>query len=351
MANKYKHTYKYLKHRYDLFCKLQKLSEVFDLLNITSKQYKKLTEKPPYKVFKVGKKLGGERTIENPGYSLKKVQERLNGYLQATYYFEKTPLAYGFVTNTRNDKDRRDILSNAQKHLNQPFMLNIDLKDFFHSIEVPQVWKVFGNAPFKFQREAVEALTRLTTYRGRLPMGTPTSPSLSNFAARKLDKALAIYAEANSLAVTRYVDDITFSSESEITTNMLEDIKSLIVLHEFKLNEKKVQFYGEKDQKEVTGILLKGDEVALPDSFVSELEQEIEQLATVLLVQNQQGKLNTFWVENHKKHVRGKINFLGYVLGNNSVEKQRLLKLYEQAIYPPPEDFGSYSWRSFHYQI
>ena len=66
---------------------------------------------------------------------------------------------------------------------------------------------------------------------------------------------------------------------------------------------------------------------------------------------HQQGKLNTFWVENHKKHVRGKINFLGYVLGNNSVEKQRLLKLYEQAIYPPPEDFGSYSWRSFHYQI
>mgnify|MGYP001796482989 FL=1 len=351
MASKYKHTHKYLKHRYDLFCKLQKLSEVFDLLRITSKQYKKLTEKPPYKVFKVGKKSGGERTIETPTYTLKKVQERLNGYLQATYYFEKTPLAYGFVTNTRNDKDRRDILSNAQKHLNQPFMLNIDLKDFFHSIEVPQVWKVFGNAPFKFQREAVEALTRLTTYRGRLPMGTPTSPSLSNFAARKLDEAFQVFAEANSLLVTRYVDDVTFSSDNEITTKMLEDIKSLITLHEFKLNEKKVKFYGEKDQKEVTGILLKGDEVALPDSYISELEQEIEQLATVLLVQNQQGKLNTFWVENHKKHVRGKINFLGYVLGNNSVEKQRLLKLYEQAIYPPPEDFGSYSWRSFHYHI
>lgn len=351
MAKKYQHTRKYLHHRYELFCKLQKTSEIFDLLKMSPKQYKKLTDQPPYKTFKVGKKSGGERTIENPNYSLKKIQERLNGYLQATYYFVKTPLAYGFVTNTRNDKDRRDILSNAQKHLNQSFMLNIDLKDFFHSIEVPQVWKAFGNAPFKFQREAVEALTRLTTFRGRLPMGTPTSPSLSNFATRKLDEAFHIYAQAHALTVTRYVDDVTFSSDSEITTKMLEEIKSLIALHEFKLNENKVRFYGEKDQKEVTGILLKGNEVALPDSFVTELEQEIAQLGTVLLVQNQQGKLNTFWVENHKKHIRGKINFLGYVLGNKSAEKQRLLALYEQAIYPPPEDFGSYSWRSFHYHI
>lgn len=352
MANKRRHTKQYLEHQYRIFCRLQKPSEVYDLLKISSKQFKSLTENPTYQTFMIGKKSGGERHIENPNHSLKKVQERLNRYLQAVYYFKKTPLAYGFVLNASKEKDSRDILSNARKHLGKDYLLNLDIKDFFHSIKVPRIWKVFGEDTFRFQRPAVEMLTRLSTFKNRLPMGSPTSPALSNFASLALDQDLYEFAQEKDLVVTRYADDITFSSDYPIDSETYETIKSFIEAHEFKLNEKKVKFYEAKDTKEVTGlVLLEDGTLGLPKSFIPDLEQEIEQLASIMTVQNQQGKLNTNWVETFRKHLRGKINFLGYVLGNHSEEKERLLERFNEASYPPPEDFGSYSWRTFNYHI
>ncbi len=349
---KRKHTQKYLKHQSQLFRQLQKKSEVFDLLKLTPQKYKKLTEKPQYHSFSIGKKSGGKRQIEDPYRPLKQVQSRLNRYLQAVYYFYKTPLAYGFVLNTSKEKDQRDILTNARLHFDQPYMVNLDLKDFFHSIEVRQVWQILGSKPFNFNREAYEALTRLMTFRGRLPMGAPTSPVLSNFATRDLDAALHDYAQEQELVVSRYADDISFSGQHEISTEMLDDIRRIIGEHGFQLNDQKIKFYTEADTKEVTGILLlPNHQLGLPEQFVPELEQEIEQLAAIMLVQNRQGKLNTEWVSTFREHIKGKINFLGYVLGTESGEKSRLLALFNKASFPPPEDFGSYSWRSFHYHI
>ncbi len=113
MAAQRYHTPKYLKRQADLFCRLQKPREIFDLLNLNRQAFQELSENPQYQSFKVGKKSGGERHIDNPNYKLKKVQERLNRYLQAVYYQVKSPLAYGFVINSNKEKDRRDILSNA----------------------------------------------------------------------------------------------------------------------------------------------------------------------------------------------------------------------------------------------
>lgn len=351
MSKQRHHTKKYLKYQSDLFCRLQKKSEVLELLKVSPKQFQALTENPKYNSFMVGKKSGGERHIENPSYELKAVQDRLNQQLQAVYYFHKTPLAHAYIISTSNEKDKRNILENARKHIGKPYLLNIDLKDFFHTIEVPRLWKVFGSAPFRFQHDAAKSLTRLVTYHNRLPMGSPTSPVLSNLAMIPLDNALLKFAEPQQMTVTRFADDISFSSAQEITTEHLETIKNLIVQEGFVLNEEKVKFFRPEDIKEVTGIQVLEDKVDLPANFIPELESEIAQLEAILLVQNQQGKLNTQWVETFKKHLQGKINFLGYITGSNSAEKQRLAALLEKASQPPPEEFGSYSWRSFHYHI
>ena len=350
MSNRRQHTKQYLEHRYRLFCRLQKPSEIYDLLRINVERYKTLTDNPPYQIFTIGKKSGGERRIENPRNALKKVQNRLNDYLQAVYYCIKTPIAYGFIINSTREKDRRDIFANARRHFGQPYLLNLDLKDFFHSIEVPRIWKMLGQTPFRFQRPAFEALTRLVTYKGRLPMGAPTSPVISNLVMRAVDKDLEDYAKTQDMTVTRYADDITFSSQYEITQEMFTHIKALIEAHEFKLNESKIKWFAPEDTKEVTGILLlEGDKLGLPDGYFTELEDEIIQLATVMLVQNRQGKLNTNWVDTFKKHLRGKLNFMGQVIGKNTKEYQDLSTRLNQASLPPPEEFGSYSWQSFHY--
>ena len=350
MAGKRIHTREYLEHRYRLFCQLQKPSEIYDLLNTKPEHFKKLIDKPLYHVFTIGKKSGGKRHIENPKTSLKKLQHKLNNYLQAVYYFLKTPIAYGFIIASTKEKDRRDIFTNARKHLEQPYLLNIDIKDFFHSIEVPDIWKALGRAPFSLQRQTVELLTRLVTYRGRLPMGAPTSPVISNLVLLDLDQSLHEYAEQEQLIITRYADDISISSQEEISEVRYNHIKARIEAYNFQLNEAKTTWYTPKDTKEVTGILLLEDnKLGLSDDYIQEIESEIEQLATVITVQNRQGTINTHWVENFKKHLKGKINFLGQVLGTNSQTRKDLSAKLEKASLPPPEEFGSYTWRSFHY--
>lgn len=344
-------TEKRLRHQHDLFCRLQKLPEVFDLLRIPPHKFKALTESPQYHSFTIPKKSGGERHIENPKYELKKIQERLNRYLQAVYYFEKTPLAYGFILNPNDTQDRRDILENARRHLGKPYLLNLDLKDFFHRLEVPQIWKVFGRKPMRFQREAVEGLTRLVTFRGRLPMGAPTSPVLSNLATRKLDTALFRWGETNDCTLTRYADDISVSSEQPITAEKQKVLLELITERGFLVNTEKTKYFESDDLKEVTGLVLQGENIQLPETFIPELEKEIQQLQDVILVQHQQGKLNTNWVNSFKKHLRGKITFASYVLGRDHPKIASLNAAFEEASYPPPEEFGSYSWRQFHYQV
>ena len=172
------------------FCNLRSVSELCLLLKTDKRKLELLANQPPYKTFTVPKKDGGERLIEAPGGPLKKVQGVLNRYLQSAYYLEKSAAAHGFVVGVRNDDDRRNVLTNAQKHLGKTYLLNIDLRDFFHSVTRDQVLDILLKPPFKFKRQLPDLLADLLAYNGRLPMGAPTSPVLSNFACRELDRRL-----------------------------------------------------------------------------------------------------------------------------------------------------------------
>jgi RNA-directed DNA polymerase len=59
------------------------------------------------------------------------------------------------------------------------------------------------------------ALTLLTTYEGKLPIGAPTSPVISNFICYQLDSDLIDFCGENHLTFTRYADDLTFSSDTQ----------------------------------------------------------------------------------------------------------------------------------------
>ena len=99
------------------FCALQTEKELAYLLNVDLRTLQIIANQPRYSVFSVPKKDGKPRLIENPERALKTVQTKLNAYLQSVYYCEKSWASYGFVLNIRNDQDRRNILTNAKKHL------------------------------------------------------------------------------------------------------------------------------------------------------------------------------------------------------------------------------------------
>ena len=86
-----------------------------------------------YRQFQIKKKTGGFRQITTPRYhSFSLILTYLNKILKAIY----TPSDYamGFT-------EGKSVVTNANVHKGQKYIFNIDLKDFFPSIEQPRVWK------------------------------------------------------------------------------------------------------------------------------------------------------------------------------------------------------------------
>lgn len=333
-----------------VFCSLKSVRGLAGALNYNQQRLYLLAAQPRYKTFTIPKKDGGERTIEAPGSELKKVLSRLNRYLQSTYLFEQSSAAHGFVTSVANDDDRKSILSNAKKHVGRPYMLNVDLKSFFHSISREKVLNIFLGQPFKFKGELADLLADLVTYQKRLPMGTPTSPVLSNFACRSLDKKLLAMSKDLLWVYTRYADDLTFSSKQSFVVEKINSVFRIIRDEGFEVNTQKVKRFGPDDTKIVTGLIV-SDQVTIDPSFVELLRKDIQQLGLVVKTQHEQGVLSTFWVEKQKRQISGRINFAGYVMKRTHPDYLELKDAYYVAITPPQDEFGAMSWRGFPYNM
>lgn len=333
-----------------VICSLRSVHELGKLLKTHPQQLYLIAQQPSYKTFPVPKKGGGERQIEAPSAPIKKILTMLNRYLQSVYFFEKSAAAYGFVAGVRNDDDRRNVVTNAQKHLGRPYLLNIDLKDFFHSVSREMILQIFLEKPFRFKGELADLLADLCTFKGRLPMGTPTSPVLSNLACRKLDATLQQYAGNMLWTYTRYADDMSFSSNQKINTEMINSLREIITAAGFKINERKVVRYGPKDTKIVTGLLLT-DKIELAPDFLTLVRQEIAQLSAAMRAQNEQGQLSSRWLNKLSQQVRGRISFAGFVLGRRHEDYINLRDDFYTATNPPKEEFGAMSWRGFPYNF
>ncbi len=163
----------------------------------------KASDDARYVEFEIPKRTGGMRTISSPNGVLRKMQERLAPALTAAY--NAHPNAHGFI-------GQRSILTNAEIHAGQNLVLNVDLADFFPSVNFGRVRGLFMAEPFLMGKAAATVMAQICTHKNGLPQGAPTSPVLSNFVAATLDRRLTRLGRANRMKYSRYADDITFST-------------------------------------------------------------------------------------------------------------------------------------------
>lgn len=107
-----------------------------------------------YNQFAIKKKSGADRTINAPVVGLKAIQKVLNIILQSIY--EPHKAAMGFV------KDR-SIVDNAKTHVGSKYVYNIDLKDFFPSVDQARVWKCLQLNPFNLSKKNDKTKVELIT--------------------------------------------------------------------------------------------------------------------------------------------------------------------------------------------
>src|SRR5947209_328831 len=113
------------------------LKVLADLLDFKPKAVSYILYKIPaadkYRTFEIPKRTGGQRSIKAPTEKLKNLQRKLADLLQdcqaeiekARKLQDRT--AHGF-------KRKKSIVTNAQQHRHRRWVFNVDLEDFFPSI-------------------------------------------------------------------------------------------------------------------------------------------------------------------------------------------------------------------------
>jgi RNA-directed DNA polymerase len=134
-----------------------------------------------YTPFEIPKRSGGMRLIHSPIGVIREAQTKLAPFLRDLY--NAHPSAHGFIRE-------RSILSNAKLHTGQRLVFNVDLQDFFPTINFGRIRGLFMAPPFQLGPAAATVMAQLCTHRNGLPQGAPTSPHLSNFIAADLDRRL-----------------------------------------------------------------------------------------------------------------------------------------------------------------
>ncbi len=220
----------------------------------------KASEDARYTPFEIPKRSGGMRQIHAPTKQLKDWQRKVAAVLQEKY--DAHPAAHGFIKE-------RSILTNAKAHVGQRLVFNIDLSDFFPSINFGRVRGLFMAEPFLCGPAAAAVLAQLCTHKNGLPQGAPTSPPLSNFIAHGLDRRLARIAREQGAHYSRYADDITFSTnkpamppaiahqetgESGMVVFVGDAAARAIEAAGFAINQRKVRLQRHSQRQSVTGL-------------------------------------------------------------------------------------------------
>jgi hypothetical protein len=151
-----------------------------------------------YRPFTRPKKDGTRREIVEPDARLKRVQREI-----VTRYLQEEPhdaaIAY---------RRKKSVADHVWAHADADWLVTADVQDFFPSTSAGRVedwWRQrVGDEPGR-------VLTLLTTFRGALPQGAPTSPTLSNLINFEMDEKLTNRAQLAGARYTRYCDDLVFS--------------------------------------------------------------------------------------------------------------------------------------------
>lgn len=238
------------------------------------------------------KKKGGNRVINAPSDKLKSIQSALSRLLLDCLdeinrnNFPDSELAKSSAKHSKvlkikcsNSKVKqpsvshgfernRSIITNAMMHLGRKNVFNLDLENFFGSINFGRVRGFFiKNNNFELHPDIATVIAQIACYKNQLPQGSPCSPVITNLLLHSLDMKLVKLASMNSCIYTRYADDMTFSTrKSVMPSDIARIVDSKYVVGKklcseinrsgFNVNDKKTRNQYQDSRQDVTGLIV-----------------------------------------------------------------------------------------------
>ncbi len=291
-----------------------------------------------YRTWEIRKRAGGTRTIKAPRGALASIQSSLNLVLQALY--DPKPAAHGFVRT-------RSVVTNAERHVRKRHVLNVDLEDFFPTINFGRVRGLFLAAPFNCTPEVATLLAKICCVDDGLAVGAPTSPAVSNMICLRMDSELLRLAQRTGCWYSRYADDLTFSTnrptfpldlaERGADADVVPGRALLRVIHSngFRINEKKFRLQSRGSRQLVTGLVV-NEKLNVRRRYVRQIRAMLNAWDKYRL-EGAQAKFGDWYSKDRhpganatfRTVLRGKIAYLGMVRGDDDDIVARFREQYE----------------------
>lgn len=210
-----------------------------------------------YKVYTIPKRDGKFRTIEQPTKELKAIQRWLVKRVIAKFPVSECATAYSIGSGIRK---------NAEAHKESAFTLRMDFQGFFPGFEIGSIKKfVLDGIEFvpNLNERDLKFFCNIVCRHGRLTIGAPSSPAITNAMMHSFDQRLLDYCTLNDLVYTRYADDLFISSKSPGKLGVAEQHVRLLAA-EFSygkliVNEGKTAFLSRRYRRTVTGLVITPD--------------------------------------------------------------------------------------------
>jgi RNA-directed DNA polymerase len=246
----------------------------------------RLPEHSRYTTFSIPKRSGGTRTIAAPCGQLKLLQRNLADILQDC--LEEIHFKRGKADGSRRPdrichgfRRRRSIVTNALQHRARRFVFNVDVEDFFGSINFGRVRGFFiKDRDFAVAPPVATVLAQIACFHNALPQGSPCSPVISNLIGHVVDIHLTSLAKAEGITYSRYADDLTFSTNKRmfppsvaVTDETVAHkwvpggtLRHLVSRGGFRLNEAKTRMQYHDSRQLVTGLVV-NRKINAPDEY------------------------------------------------------------------------------------
>jgi len=156
----------------------------------------------------------------------------------------------------------RDNVMNAKRHQGKKYIFTTDLKNFFPTITHRMAFEMYRS--LNFSPTVSRILTQLTTYKGLLPQGAPTSPMMANLVFIKTGDKLDALSKQHKITFTTFIDDMTFSSAKDFKV-LTSSFLAIITIDGFRISHNKTNY--KTKNPVVTGAVVKNNNLSLTNSF------------------------------------------------------------------------------------
>ncbi len=264
-------------------------AEMKDLARNATRYYEPFPLKPKQRWFARKVKATKKRWIDHPIDPLRAIQARIQERL-----LSRLILPEHLLGGVRG----RSVTDNARLHLGARCLVTIDIKNFFPSVKPDQVRQVFRKT-LNCAADVSYLLTGLTTCRGRLPQGAPTSSLLANLVLSGFDGAIREVCEQNSVRYSSWVDDLAFSGDS--VSGVVGPAIATLAKAGFRVSHRKISRMGPMDRKVLNNLVL-GKSVTVRKEYRARIRAGVHNLKC--------GRVPTHEIDAYVEGLRGSIGYV-----------------------------------------